>query len=133
MSTPSSSSTSQTTRQNAKNSVILALTTLSIIAETIPIPGAKVPAVVLTELVKALEVNGNVTVWFGLLLTIFYPSKKMKVNKEALEELHQSLLELIGILDKTKVGPFVSEQLQQNVVRLFEYVTFTRKLLSPVP
>ena len=42
---------------------------------------------------------------------------------EALDRLHHSLLELIAILDKTKVGPNISEDLMQNVERLFEYVT----------
>jgi len=46
----------------------------------------------------------------------------MKVNTEALDQLHQSLLELIAILEKTKITPNVSEDLQQNIARLFEYV-----------
>jgi len=47
----------------------------------------------------------------------------MKANTEALDQLHQSLLELINILDKIKVGPSVPEELKQNVARLFECVT----------
>ena len=44
----------------------------------------------------------------------------MDANVEALDRLHHSLLELIAILDKTKVGPNISEDLMQNVERLFE-------------
>jgi len=57
MSSPSSSLLPIKTRQNAKNGAIAALTTLSIVAETIPIPGAKIPGAVLIELIKALEVS----------------------------------------------------------------------------
>jgi len=46
--------------------------------------------------------------------------KKMKANTEALDQLHYSLSELIAILRKTNVGPNVSEDLKQNVARLFE-------------
>ena len=44
-------------RQNSKNTVILALTTLATVAETAPIPGARIPALVLLELIRAFEVN----------------------------------------------------------------------------
>ena len=56
--------------RNAKNAVITALTTLSIVSETVPIPGAKVPAVALLELIKALEVSGSGSVWSRSLLML---------------------------------------------------------------
>ena len=46
----------------------------------------------------------------------------MKANTEALHQLHQWLLELIGILEKTKVGPNVSDELKQNVAQILECV-----------
>ena len=118
MSSPPSSFLSTKTKQNVKNSVIAALTTLSIVAETVPLPGAKVPAAALLELIKAVEVSNNdaMPVW---IVTHSIWSKKMNANTEALEQLHQSLLELISILDKTKFGTNVTEELKQNVQRLF--------------
>ena len=47
----------------------------------------------------------------------------MKANTEALDQLNQSLLELITILEKTKAGPNVPEELKQNMERLFGCVT----------
>jgi len=46
----------------------------------------------------------------------------MKANTEALDQLHHSLLELIVILEKVKVGPDPSKELKQNMSRLFECV-----------
>ena len=57
MSSPSPPSRPSTTRRNVKHSVILALATLSTVADSIHIPGAKVPAAALIELIKALEVS----------------------------------------------------------------------------
>jgi len=70
MSSPSLPSLSLKTKQNIKNAVVTALTTLSIVAESVPIPGAKVPATALLELIKAVEVSGCGTTWSGLLFLI---------------------------------------------------------------
>lgn len=47
----------------------------------------------------------------------------MKVNVEALDQLHQSLLELTSIIEKTNIGPNLSVEMQQNVAHVFECVT----------
>jgi len=70
MSSPSSFSLSPKTRRNAKNAVIAALAILSTVAEAAPIPGAKVPATVLIELINGLEVSGVDSVWSKLLLML---------------------------------------------------------------
>ena len=75
---PSPSSLSPSpTKLAAKNAVITALNTLSAVADSVPIPGAKLAPDVLLQLISAVEVSQK----YSYLVKILYSDVPLTVRK----------------------------------------------------
>jgi hypothetical protein len=113
---------SRSSRQSAKNVTLEVLSALAQAVDGLPVPGAKASIGAVVQFIKAADVS---TIYGGVHSDsqALAFKQRVKANDDELIQLKDSILELIGVLERTRHSRAgMPEALANNMEDLFQCV-----------